>query len=91
MQEPVDSNDAPYVDNIVYDVNGLERRSWKFCNSISLPRSEVVFFTQIFIIFVIIGTSLYKLCFNHLNCDEKPIWISLLSSAVGFILPNPQL
>ena len=86
-----DSVDAAQVNNIIYDQNGQERKSWKFCNSITLPRSEVVFFMQIAIVFLIIVTSLYKLCFNDLNCEEKPIWVSILSSAVGYLLPNPQL
>ena len=32
------------VNDFVYDDKQVERRSWKFCNSVELPRSEVVFF-----------------------------------------------
>ena len=30
------------------------RSLWKFCNSITLPRSEVVFFTQATLIFILV-------------------------------------
>ena len=30
-----------------YDENNSERSSWKFCNSTTLPRSEVVFFSKL--------------------------------------------
>ena len=37
------------ITDLVFDENQKEKRSWRFCNS-RVPRSEVVYFTQIFII-----------------------------------------
>ena len=37
------------ITDLVSDAEHQERQSWRFCNS-RLPRSEVVYFTQIFII-----------------------------------------
>ena len=34
------------ITDMVFDTDHQERRSWRFCNS-RLPRSEVVYFTQI--------------------------------------------
>ena len=34
------------ITDMVFDADHQERRSWRFCNS-RLPRSEVVYFTQI--------------------------------------------
>jgi len=88
-EQVVDCSDG--VNEIVFDKDNIERKSWKFCNSISLPRSEVVFFSQLFIIFIIISVSIIKLCFYEVDCDEMPVWVMLLSSSVGYILPNPKI
>ena len=50
---------------------------WKFCNSITLPRSEVVFFTQATqhihsSIFILIA-SLLKLTLDRLPCEEMSV------------------
>ena len=66
------------------------RSLWKFCNSITLPRSEVVFFTQATLIFILVIASLSKLTLDRPPC-EMSVWFSLLFEAVGYILPNPKL
>ena len=50
------------VTDLVFDENQQERRSWRFCLS-RVPRSEVVYFTQIFFIVFLITVSLIKLVF----------------------------
>ena len=67
------------------------RSLWKFCNSITLPRSEVVFFTQALLIFILVVASLLKLTLDRPLYEEMSVWFSLLFGAVGFILPNPKL
>ena len=67
------------------------RSLWKFCNSITLPRSEVVFFTQATLIFILVIASLLKLTLDRPPCEEMSVWFSLLFGAVGYILPNPKL
>ena len=64
---------------------------WKFCNSITLPRSEVVFFTQATLIFILVIASLLKLTLDRPPCEEMSVGFSLLFGAVGYILPNPKL
>ena len=84
----VENNDCDFV-----DIGGAkqslshENRSWKLCNSVSLPSAEVVFFTQV----ILISLSISKLSFYNLSCDETAIWLSVLSSTVGYMLPNPKL
>lgn len=53
-----------------------------------LPRAELVYFSQIFAVYMIIIASLV-----NLSIGSKPteLYITLLSSCVGFILPSPQL
>ena len=91
MDQHVDQlNAGGGITDLVFDEKNHERRSWKFCNS-RLPRSEVVYFTQIFIILFLIATSMIKLVFFKPDCEEATFWFSLLSCTVGYALPNPQL
>ena len=67
------------------------KSTWKFCNQITLPRSDVVFFVQMFVILMLIVLCIVKLTVLKPTCEEISVWISILSSLVGYILPNPQL
>ena len=78
------------ITDLVFDTEHQERRSWRFCNS-RLPRSEVVYYTQIIIIIFLITVSLAKLFFFSLDCEESTFWFSLFSCTVGYALPNPKL
>ena len=78
------------ITDMVFDDDHQERRSWRFCNS-RLPRSEVVYFTQILIIIFLITVSLAKLVFFSLDCEESTFWFSLLSCTVGYAHSNPKL
>ena len=79
------------ISNLVFDVNTKERPQWRGCSNSTVPRSEVIFFVEVSILVLMI-----ILCFSMLfllseSCEEKSIWIALLSSLVGYILPNPKL
>ena len=89
MESSTDEPDA--VTQFVFDNCNSERPPWKFCNSTTLPRSEMVYFTQVTIAILLIFLHSIKLLFFELACDEMSIWIAILSSIVGYILPNPQL
>ena len=43
---PIDEPDAPIVTDFVYDQTNTEQKSWKFCNDVTAPRSEVFFFVS---------------------------------------------
>ena len=91
MTQPEDTIDAGgAINDLVFDENHQERRPWRFCNS-RIPRSEVVHFTQVFIILFLIVVSLVKLVFFRLDCEESTFWFSLLSCTVGYALPNAKL
>ena len=89
-EDQIDSAKVGGLNASVFDEENHERRSWKFFNS-RLPRSEVVYFTQILIIFFLIVVSLTKLVFSQLDCKESTFWFSLLSCTIGYALPNPKL
>lgn len=86
-EEAVDETD--YIDT-VYDSQNNERPPWKLCN-FTVPRSEVVFFTQVTVVFIILVVALSKMAFYEVSCEEQTIWVSLVSGAVGYLLPNPKL
>ena len=52
------------------------------------PKNEVVFFCQVFILYVVIITSIVNL---SLQRDNGQLWIALLSSCLGYLLPNPSI
>ena len=78
------------ITDLVFDDDHHERRSWRFCDS-TIPRSEVIYFTQVFTIIFLIIISVVKIVFFQLECEESTFWFSLLSFTVGYALPNPKL
>ena len=48
----------------------------------------VLFGAQVLVIYIVVSISLYNLSQNN---DNKELWISLLSSSVGYLLPSPIL
>ena len=53
-----------------------------------LPKSEIVYFCQMIVVYAIITTSIVNL---SIQSDKAELWISLLSSSIGYVLPSPQL
>ena len=60
---------------------------WKCCSG-HKPRSEVVFFAQVILIFTVV-----IFCFVNLTIgtDHEQLCIALLGSCLGYLLPNPSL
>lgn len=54
----------------------------------SLPKLEVVFFSQIFALYLVIVVCLINLSIHK---EKSELWCSLLSACIGYILPNPSL
>jgi hypothetical protein len=54
----------------------------------NIPKSEIVFFTQVIILYTVIIVSIYNL--SKGSNDDK-LWITLLSSSIGYLLPNPSI
>lgn len=64
-------------------------RLWNFFGN-RLPRSEIVFVCQMIVIYVVIAVSLFSLTRGHDPTDNQ-LWIALLSSCLGYLLPNPRI
>ena len=54
----------------------------------NIPKAEIVFFTQVIILYVVIGVSLFNLSTGKADSN---LWTALLSSSLGYMLPNPSL
>ena len=87
----VDEPDATLVTEFVYYETNSEKKSWKFCNNVTLPRSEVVFVAQMVVILILLLFCILKLSFTKLSCEETSVWFSILSGLVGYVLPNPRI
>ena len=73
----------------IFDVDSIsDNRQWVIMGK-QFPRSEVKFFAQILIIYLVIVTCLVNLSLGKSNLNS--LWISMLSTAVGVILPTPSM
>lgn len=77
------------INDIVYDKNNQERGSWIFCDQ-RFPRSEIVFIVQAVLVFILVTVSISCLAFSE-TCEETTVWVAILSSSVGYMLPAPKL
>ena len=53
-----------------------------------VPKAEIVYFSQMIIVYIIILASIVNLSIQN---GSTELWISLLSSCIGYALPNPKL
>ncbi len=69
------------------DDDSVRSEPWKLLGN-KIPKSEIVYFSQMIIVYVIIIASVLNLSLKN---GSSELWISLLSSCVGYALPNPKL
>ncbi len=60
--------------------------NWRLLGS-KLPKAEVVFFTQVVLIYIVMGVSLVNISLGR----PEDLWVLLLTSCLGYLLPNPTL
>ena len=51
------------------------------------PRSEVVFFSQVILIYIVVITAVVNISLG----SKDLLWSHLLVGSVGFLLPNPSI
>ena len=54
-----------------------------------VPKSEIVFFCQVLIVYTVVVTSIYNLTKGA--GENNKLWTALLSSSLGYLLPNPTI
>ncbi len=69
------------------DLKSRLSRVWTVLGQ-DLPRSEVVYFSQMLIIYIVVITSILNLSIGE---EKSSLWINLLTSACSYLLPPPQL
>lgn len=52
-----------------------------------VAKAHLTFILQVFVLFIIVGVSLYNL---STGAPHTELWVSLLSSSVAVMLPNPK-
>ena len=89
----VDEPDATIITDFVFEKNNesVERKPWNFCNKVTVPRSEVVFMSQMILILILLFFCIYKLSLTKLSCEETSVSFAILSGSVGYVLPNPRI
>ena len=58
------------------------------CSGSDVARSEVVYFVQVILVYCIVVASLVNL---SVGAENETLWVALLSSGVGYLLPQPTL
>ena len=53
-----------------------------------IPKSEMQYITQVIIIYIVIITCIINLSISN---GDSNLWTALLSSCLGYILPNPTM
>ena len=66
------------------DGNG---RTW-CCSGSRVPKAEIVYLCQVLLILSIIFASIYNLTQQQ---GDQQLWVALLSSCMGYLLPNPSI
>lgn len=62
-------------------------RLWQILGQ-RVPREEIVFFSQIVLIYAVVITALINIT---RGLEPINLWISILSASVGYLLPNPSI
>ena len=52
------------------------------------PKEDIVFLCQVVVLYTVILISIYNLTKGH---GDSNLWTALLSSSLGYLLPNPTL
>ena len=84
-----DHTDDINLEKIVFHDQSFERRSWS-CLGQTCSRSLIVFLSQFFAILLIVCGCFWRI---HLakTYDESTVWVGILCSAAGYILPSAKL
>ena len=61
-----------------------QSRSWQVFGR-RVPRSEIVFVSQMLLLYVVVGVSLFNLTGGN-GADNS--WVAVLGGCLGYVLPN---
>ena len=64
-----------------------EEQGW-CCSGNRVPRAEIVYCCQVLLILAIVFASIVNLSKEQ---GDQQLWTALLSSCMGYLLPNPTI
>lgn len=67
--------------------SGSPQQVWNVLGK-KLPQNEVVYFTQVLLVYVVVIACIVNLTRGS---GDSNLWTCLLSSCLGYLLPNPKL
>ena len=85
MEIESDEGDGEEIERMASPADTVQWSLW----GKNLPRSEIKYFAQILIIYVIILSCIINLSLG--KSDLTNVWLSLLCSCTGYILPSPYM
>ena len=53
-----------------------------------LPKEEIIFFAQVFLIYIVVIVCLINL---SITSESQSVWSTLLSGSIGYLLPAPKI
>ena len=68
--------------------NDSREESWKVFGR-NVPKTEIQYLSQVIIIYIVVITSIFNLSIN--TGKDNSVWTALLSSCLGYMLPNPSI
>ena len=63
-------------------------RKWSMCDKF-IPKEELIYLTQVFLIYLVVIVCVINLSFG--DPGQAALWSSLLSGALGYLLPAPSV
>lgn len=89
MNKNESSLDLPNDVNISSEITskGINGGQWIWCGD-RLPKDQIVFFIQVIPIYIVICCSIANLMLGR---GDEHVWLVLLSSSLGYLLPNPKI
>ena len=63
------------------------KSQWK-CFGKNIPKAEIIFFSQVMMIYIIILSCIFNLTYKS---SYTELWVSLLSYCLGCLLPTPYI
>ena len=84
----VDQCDKPVnLGNFVFDEENHEKSHG---NCLDVHVIDLFFLCQCFVIVLMLVCAIVRIILST-TCEETTVWVALLSSTVGYILPSPKL
>lgn len=71
------------------DRSSSSNSNWKWMGY-NFPKGEAVFFSQVIILYTVVLSCIVNLSIGG-GEDKDTLWVALLGSCLGYMLPNPSL